>query len=157
MLCKNKVGKRLFEIMALKQTNLCFSADYFSFDQLIKVCYSTNIFHKPYIYTFILILVIRQNIRFKAADEAGPHICMIKTHVDMCDDFDMDKLHRLIDLSNKHKFLIFEDRKFADIGQTVKSQYTQGIYKISQWAHIVNAHAITGPGCLSGLKDGVRA
>lgn len=36
-LCKNKVGKKLFEIMSLKQTNLCVAVDFHSFDQLIKV------------------------------------------------------------------------------------------------------------------------
>jgi len=36
-ICKNKVGKKLFEIMALKKTNLCVAVDFHSFDQLIKV------------------------------------------------------------------------------------------------------------------------
>ncbi len=36
-LSKNKIGKKLFHIMSLKQTNLCLAADFTNFDQLLKV------------------------------------------------------------------------------------------------------------------------
>jgi orotidine-5'-phosphate decarboxylase len=65
----------------------------------------------------------------------------------------MDKVQELVNLSLKHNFLIFEDRKFADIGNTVKLQYSQGVYKISQWAQIINAHSITGSGVINGLRE----
>lgn len=65
----------------------------------------------------------------------------------------MDKIQELVNLSIEHKFLIFEDRKFADIGNTVKSQYGGGIYKISKWSNFINAHSIAGSGCVQGLKE----
>jgi len=123
-LCKNSVGKKLFEIMHCKKTNLCVAADCTSFDQVLKL-----------------------------ADLLGPHICLFKTHVDIITDFTEEKIRQLVDLAAKHNFLIFEDRKFADIGNTVKHQFADGIYKISQWADLVNAHTLPGPGCVQGLKE----
>lgn len=40
-----------------------------------------------------------------------------KTHIDIIEDFDQDLIHQLQQRSKEHDFLIFEDRKFADIGK----------------------------------------
>ncbi|KAK9378618.1 Orotidine 5'-phosphate decarboxylase domain-containing protein [Kockiozyma suomiensis] len=122
------LAQRLFKIMLEKKTNLCVSLDVYTKEELLTL-----------------------------ADTLGPYVCVFKTHVDIIDDFTYESVvEPLVELSKKHNFLIFEDRKFADIGSTVKSQYTSGIYKIVRWAHITNAHALPGPGIIDGLFSGTK-
>lgn len=90
------------------------------------------------------------------ADLIGPHIVVLKTHVDIIEDFNNDFIKRLKELAKKHDFLVMEDRKFADIGNTVSLQYEKGIYKIVEWADIVTVHAVAGQSIIDGLKQGLK-
>lgn len=109
--------------MATKQTTLCVAADLTSSTDILNL-----------------------------AEQVGPHICLLKTHIDIIEDFHPNLIKPLKEVAERHNFILFEDRKFADIGKTVELQYSKGVYKISSWAKVVTAHSVTGKGVLDAIK-----
>jgi uridine monophosphate synthetase len=118
----------LYKLMDLKASNLCLSADVTNARELLHV-----------------------------ADKVGPSIVVLKTHYDMVAGWDFTPETgtgaRLAKLARKHGFLIFEDRKFGDIGNTVELQYTQGAARIIEWAHIVNVNMVPGKASVTSLAN----
>lgn len=94
---------------------------------------------------------------FRILNRVAPHIAMVKTHIDIIRDYSFVFIERLRELSEKHDFMIFEDRKFADIGNTVKKQFQDGVYKISSWTDFITVHGLPGPGILEGLFGGAES
>ena len=82
---------------------------------------------------------------------------MIKTHIDILSDFSQATIDGLNALAAKHNFLIFEDRKFIDIGNTVQKQYHNGTLRISEWAHIINCSILPGEGIVEALAQTAQA
>lgn len=77
----------LLRLIHLKRTNLCVSADVTTTNELLAL-----------------------------AEDVGDHICILKTHADIISDFNDKTIRGLNELSRRKKFLVFEDRKFGDIG-----------------------------------------
>ena len=124
IIATHPLTKRLFQIISEKKSNLAVSVDFTTSGEVLSL-----------------------------VEKVGPHVCIVKTHVDILEDFTPSFTQSLQQLAEKHNFVIFEDRKFADIGNTVKNQFSKGLYHIADWADLVNAHAIPGDGVVEGLKE----
>ncbi|MCH7492753.1 orotidine-5'-phosphate decarboxylase [Patescibacteria group bacterium] len=120
----NQIAKKLLLLMDDKGTNLCLANDETNPEKMLD-----------------------------NADRVGADIALLKTHIDVVENFTPKIITQLQSLAKQHGFLIFEDRKFADIGNTVKLQYAKGIYNIASWADITNAHVVPGPGIIEGLRE----
>ena len=83
-------------------------------------------------------------------NSVGEYITAIKTHVDMLEDFEQSSWIEVVKTAKKYDLLIFEDRKFADIGRVSKFQMA-GLYDIRTWADIVTSHSISGPDIVDGI------
>jgi len=101
-LCKNGISKRLLEIVASKSTNLCCAVDLTDAEKILDV-----------------------------ARKIGEHVCALKLHVDTIENFSDSFIFQLQTIARNLNFMLFEDRKFADIGNTVDLQFRCGIFKIS--------------------------
>jgi uridine monophosphate synthetase len=120
--CTNPIGQRLLTIMETKKTNLVLSAD---FNEKAKI--------------------------LALAELVGPEICILKIHCDIIDDYDQDFAQQLRYVADTRNFLIWVDRKFADIGATVLKQFTGGFFRIADLADMVTVHSIAGDGTLKAL------
>lgn len=123
-LTENKIAKRLFKLMVDKKSNLCVAVD-----------------EKD------------KNLILDIVDKVGPNVVMIKLHCDVIGNFDQGFVNDLKKLASQHQFLVFEDRKFADIGNTVKDQFTCELFKINEWADLIDCHATCGESTVESLKS----
>jgi orotidine 5'-phosphate decarboxylase subfamily 1 len=112
---RNPLAREVFKLMYEKKTNVALSLD-----------------------------VPNKKLFLSILKQVAPHICMLKTHINIIDDFDEDFIKEIRSLQSKFKFFIMEDGKFCDIGNTLQYQLTGGIYKINNWANSVTAHGISG-------------
>ncbi|KAI8932892.1 hypothetical protein NX059_010369 [Plenodomus lindquistii] len=118
----------LLSLVSIKKTNLCLSADVETTAELLQL-----------------------------AEDVGDSICLLKTHCDIVTDWTDRTAQALKEVAKRKHFLIFEDRKFADIGETVQKQYTSGHHRIALWAEITNAHVLPGPAIVTALEKAADA
>ena len=122
-LTKNVVTLKLFNIMMEKRSNVCVAVDSDNSQDLLE--------------TVALL---------------GDHVAVIKIHQDIVHDWSETTEHELRRLADHHNFLLFEDRKFADIGATVRLQAARTV----TWADLVTVHGVSGPGVVQAVADAAR-
>ncbi|KAL5242490.1 hypothetical protein ACI65C_009900 [Semiaphis heraclei] len=116
----SKIAQRIFKISLEKKSNLCVALDVDTADKLLDI-----------------------------AEKVAPHICILKTHIDAINGVTDATINNLQLLAKQYNFLIMEDRKMADIGNTVKLQYK----KLVHWADIVTVHSVSGGMMLKGIQE----
>lgn len=122
---QHSVSKKLLETALAKESNLIASADVTTTQELLDL-----------------------------AEKVGPHVIALKTHIDIISDFEYEKtITPLKAIAAKHNFLLMEDRKFADIGNTQELQFTSGVFKITDWADFVTSQVIGGFESLDCFKN----
>ena len=73
-------GKQLFEIMERKKTNLCVAAD-------VPTCVGVLALADAIGALQAVLMLCFDAAHSSLLHPSGPHICCLKTHVDMFDDF----------------------------------------------------------------------
>ena len=120
----SKIARKYMEVAARKRSLVCLAADRNTMSGL-----------------------------FELLDVVGPYVAALKTHVDLVDDWTTESWAEFCVAASDADLLIFEDRKFADIGKISRSQMA-GIYDTRMWADLVTAHLISGPDIVDGLLAG---
>lgn len=87
---------------------------------------------------------------FTVLKECAPYICALKLHFELYSFLKGKTLNKLIQYSKKYNFIIIEDRKFADIGNT---QYLQAREFIKKGITYFTSHLFTGKEALYAFPE----
>ena len=118
---KNNWSQKLNKIIEKKKTPICLSLDV------------------PCISNFFYIL-----------EACKEYICMVKIHLDMMKDFNFGNKEYLLKICKENNIMIWEDRKFCDIGKTHESQL-----KNIDWVDFVSVNPTGGADSLVPFFDKV--
>lgn len=113
------VKQRLNDLILMKRSRLCFAADVTDPERMLQIL-----------------------------ESIGKYIVICKIHYDFYMDNNGQIKTKLIELSNKHDFLIMEDRKFVDISHTVQRQYKL----FANWIDLVTVMGNTNKDVVSSLS-----
>lgn len=126
---KNSMTKTLFEIIDKKKTNLVVSIDFKCINQVYEII-----------------------------NQVKDSVCAIKLHSDTWENGSQiikQYSEMIATMAIRHNFLVFEDRKFADIGSTVQQQYSQMTTRYNR-LDLMTVLPIFGEGTVTSLNECVK-
>ena len=87
----------------------------------------------------------------RLVDQVSEYLMGVKIHSDIYEESEQlsEFIDKLCQLAIDRDFIIIDDRKFSDIGNTVELQSEN----ITFYADLVTVHGIPGPGVLEGLRQ----
>jgi uridine monophosphate synthetase len=89
----------------------------------------------------------------KLIHQCGEYIIMVKTHVELYQDYNDNFESEIKELAKQYHFFIMEDRKLSDVAKISYRQTTSGNYNISNWANFVTVHGLNADSYLNMMKQ----
>ena len=93
------------------------------------------------------------NNLFTGLDKYGSKIAVLKLHIDTFSDFSLENLLKLQEYKDKYGFMIWEDRKFADIGNIMKQQIRNSVYNYLDWVDMFSIHGLVGSESIGAVVE----
>ena len=90
---------------------------------------------------------------FEQLDVYGSKISILKLHIDTFHDFSQENLLKLVDYKKRYNIILWEDRKFADIGNIMIKQIKNSIYYYLDWVDMFSIHCISGHESLTATMN----
>ena len=88
---------------------------------------------------------------FAGLDNYGSKIAILKIHIDTFCDYSHENVVKLQMYKEKYGFMIWEDRKFADIGNIMKQQVRNSVYNYLDWVDMFSIHGLVGGECIKSV------
>jgi orotate phosphoribosyltransferase len=139
---KDKMDKCGISYQCLMSDPSCLADRLNSMDHPICQSFGRLVYEKKS--NIILSVDIPQVDKFKdIIDTCAKHVVGIKVHLDIFEDGDRDEVRKFLNQHKKeHKYIVIEDRKFADIHAINLQQMDK--LKVIEYADILICHSIAG-------------
>ena len=120
----HKLKSTLLDLIYTKKSNLCLSLDTRTWEQGKKIL-----------------------------DECGEYVVLVKTHVELYDDYCPNFYKEIREYAAKYAFFVMEDRKLSDINRINWDIMTKSYFNLDNWANFITIQGLTAETSLRYYKE----